>query len=338
MAEIEPLRESWLVAAWPGMGNVAVGAASYLVLKLNATLTHELHEPDLFDAPQVDVRGGIAKVVRLPRNMFFEWRNPAAERDLLIFIGEAQPVVGGYALCHRLLDYAASRGVKRLFTFAAMASQLHPAGEPRVFGVANDSNLLPQLTSLEVEVLKQGQISGLNGVLLSTGRERQIPGICLMGELPYFAAAVPNPKASQAVLEIFTTMAGIDLDMADIKEQGTAVQKALVQLLEKMQDTARQGAEPGEESFTVPDFAKQRDEPEPDPPVTTDGESKDSAPPNDKKKQRPIDRATRRRIDAMFESANEDRDRAFQLKEELDRLGVFEQYENRFLDLFRKAE
>lgn len=40
----------------------------------------------------------------------------------------------------------------------------------------------------------------------------------------------------------------------------------------------------------------------------------------------------------MFESARRDQHKAFHLKEELDRLGVFRQYEDRFLDLFRRAE
>jgi hypothetical protein len=39
----------------------------------------------------------------------------------------------------------------------------------------------------------------------------------------------------------------------------------------------------------------------------------------------------------MFEKSRTDRAAAFELKKELDRLGVFKQYENRFLDLFRKA-
>ena len=37
----------------------------------------------------------------------------------------------------------------------------------------------------------------------------------------------------------------------------------------------------------------------------------------------------------MFAKAREDRAKAFELKEELDRLGVFDQYEDRFLDLFK---
>jgi hypothetical protein len=45
----------------------------------------------------------------------------------------------------------------------------------------------------------------------------------------------------------------------------------------------------------------------------------------------------RRRIETLFSEAERDRSRALALKAELDRLGVFERYEDRFLDLFRSG-
>jgi hypothetical protein len=40
----------------------------------------------------------------------------------------------------------------------------------------------------------------------------------------------------------------------------------------------------------------------------------------------------------LFEKAREDRSKAYELKGELDRLGVFDLYEDRFLDLFKKPD
>jgi uncharacterized protein len=329
MAEAESNTAPLMIAAWPGMGNVAVGAAGYLVVKLRARLIHELHMRDLFEVPHIEVSQGLVQAGRMPRNMFFEWKNPNNGPDLLIFLGEAQPVVGGYGLCHKLLDYAVQKGVSRVFTFAAMASQLHPSNKPRVFGVATEASLLQRLKSLDVQILKEGQISGLNGVLLAAAAERSIAGISLLGELPYFAAAVPNPKASQAVLEIFTKMSSLTIDFTELSEQAKAVEQGLIELLEKLQENARQQ---GEEGFGLPEFAQPADEDEAEEATTS------STGPEVAKNQPTIDYNTRRRIDALFEAAHKDRGRAFHLKQELDRLGVFEQYEDRFLDLFRKAE
>ena len=319
MAEQEKLRDPWLVAAWPGMGNVAVGAGSYLVAKLGAKLVHEIHPQNFFNIQHVEVTKGIAKVGRLPRSTFFVWKNPKGSHDLLIFLGEAQPASDGYAFCHCLLDYAQQYDVKRIFTFAAMATQLHPSHDPRVFGVATNETVLQNLSTLEVEILKEGQISGLNGVLLAAGAERKIPGICLMGEIPFFAAGVPNLKASGAILNIFNSLADVTLDFTELNNQAKQFDNVILLLLEKMKETARQQSD--QEGFSVPEFDTSDDDDDSD-------EPKDSV----------LDDAVRKRIDLLFEGAMKDRDRAFQLKEELDRLGVFAQFENRFLDLFKKAD
>jgi proteasome assembly chaperone (PAC2) family protein len=322
MADSPQLRDPWLVAVWPGMGNVALAAGGYLVAKLSATLVHELSAPGVFDIKTVEVKAGVAQAGRMPRNMIFEWRAPAGGRDLLIFVGEAQPESGGFAFCRVLLDYARKHGVRRVFTFAAMATQLHPSNDPRVFGAATDADTLEDLRPLDVEILDEGQISGLNGVLLAASAEQGIPGTCLLGELPFFAVGVANPKASQAVLEIFTKLAGIDIDFSELSQQSEVVEEGLLELLEKMKEAAREQGE-GEEGFVLPEFVEVDDE---------DASNGDGAQDPE------IDDDTRRRIEAMFQEAHRDRQKAFRLKEELDRLGVFKRYEDRFLDLFRRAE
>src|SRR5512135_1918707 len=114
------LNNPWLVAVWPGMGHVAVSAGYYLMAKLGMHLLAELPAQELFDIAHVEVRGGIIRPGRLPRCRFFAWRDPGGRHDLVVFIGEAQPPLGKYAFCRRLIAYARGLGVERVFTFAAM--------------------------------------------------------------------------------------------------------------------------------------------------------------------------------------------------------------------------
>ena len=106
MADELQLDDPWLVAVWPGMGNVALAAGTYLVEQLEVTPLAQIPSHDHFDINHVDVSQGIAEPGRLPRNMFFAYKTPAGQRDLLIFVGEAQPNSGGYAFCNQLLDLA----------------------------------------------------------------------------------------------------------------------------------------------------------------------------------------------------------------------------------------
>ena len=50
-----------------------------------------------------------------------------------------------------------------------------------------------------------------------------------------------------------------------------------------------------------------------------------------------ISREDERCIEELFDQARQDRSKAYELKRELDRLDVFKDYEDRFLDLFKKA-
>ena len=310
MAMPSDLHDPWLVAVWPGMGNVALMAGAYLVERLSGLVTTEFSAEDLIEVESVEIKDGLITAGRGPRSLYYAWKDPSGKQDMLIFIGEAQPASGGYAFCHRLLNDAIERGVKRIFTFAAMATQLQPGSTPRVFGVVTRKKFLRELAGLDVEILRDGQISGLNGVLLAVGAERGLEGVCLLGEMPFFAINVPNPKASQAVLKVFARMAGIDLDLAPMAEQAEAMDHRLVQLLEKLQREAAEQDE-AEEKFTIPDSAGEGDE-------------EGGAGGGDD-----LDPQTRHRIEQFFEKVRRDRSKAVELKQELDRLGVFKNYENR---------
>src|SRR5439155_24960507 len=136
---------------------------------------------DLFEVEHVEVKKGLIKSGQLPRSRFFTWKDPQAERDLVVFIVEAQPPIGRYAFCKRLVEFAAELGVERVFTFAAMATQMRPEDDSRVVAAATDAATLAQLRELDLQVLEEGQIGGLNGVLLGAAAEAGLHGGWLLG-------------------------------------------------------------------------------------------------------------------------------------------------------------
>ena len=168
------LRDPFLVAVWPGMGQVALAAGYYLLAKLEMTLMAEFSSRELFDIETIEVRGGLIVPGRLPRSRVFGWKDPNKKHDLLLFIGESQPPIGKMAFCQRLLDYAKESGVERVFTFAAMVTQMHPMHESRVFGVTTHEHGLNVLQQLELTLLEDGHIGGLNGVLLGVAGDMEI--------------------------------------------------------------------------------------------------------------------------------------------------------------------
>lgn len=308
MPEQIQLKNPWFIAVWPGMGHVALSAGYYLMAKLGMELLAEFSPSELFDVDHVEVQEGIIQPVKRPRNRLFVWRNPDGERDIVVFIGEAQPQSGKYAFCHKLIEKAQQLGVERVFTFAAMATAMHPERESRLFAATTDEACLGELRQLELILLEDGQISGLNGVLLGAAAEAGLPGVCLLGEMPHIFLQFPFPKASLAVLETFITISGIELDTAELSEQADAMDQKLGEILAQVQEAMAQGKSVEE------DFSPEMPE---EPHLSPQDEE---------------------HLDELFRQAEKDRSKAYELKQELDRLDVFKDYEDRFLDLFKPSE
>jgi uncharacterized protein len=308
MADEIRLKNPWLVAVWPGMGNVAISAGFYLMAKLGMHLLAEFPAGESFDVDHVDVKGGLIQPGRLPQSRFFVWNDPRCQHDLVVFIGEAQPPMGRYVFCHRLIEFAKALGVERVYTFAALATQMHPASPARVFVAATDDECLAEFKRQGLPTIDDGHIGGLNGVLLGVAVENGLRGACLLGEMPHIFAQVPFPKAALAVLEAFGPMADLQIDFTELAEQAGNMDQKLGELLVQMQQAIEQ---------------------------QTPAEQHSAAQESDEDRLGQDDTQS---IERLFEQAMQDRANAYELKRELDRLGVFKEYEDRFLDLFKKRE
>lgn len=310
MIQQSSLNKPILVAAWPGMGHVAVTACYYMIAKLKMEFRAEYAASELFDVDHVIVDSGLVQPFRYPKNQVFVWKNPSDERDLMVFIGEAQPPKGRYDFCRKLVDFAQREGVSSVFTFAAMATDIELGSASSVVGAATDKDTLHQFMEHDVNLLRSGSISGMNGILLGVAAERKLPGGCLLGEMPAAFMNVPYPTASLAVLDTFIKIANVELDMAELVHESKKIEAHLSQMLDHIKKLGQEQSdqEVSEEFETyLPDPAE-----------------------NGK-----LSENEREQLEELFLAAMNDRAKAFELKKELDRLGVFRDYEDRFLDLFK---
>lgn len=304
------LNDPWLVAVWPGIGAVSISAGYYLMAKLGMHLLTEFPALEFFELDHIKVKHGQILTSRLPRSRLFLWHDPSKKHDLIVFIGEAQPSSKSNDFCSKLIQHVRKLGVERVFTFAAMATQMGPRDESRVFGAAIDQMSLREFTRHNVELLEQATISGLNGAMLGIAAENGMRGGCLLGEMPHLFSHFPFPKASLAVLRAFTSMAEITIDFKELEAQALQVEHGLEKLLHQVEDTTEETEQSSNET-TVPQ------------------------PPKDDSGFSPEDQE---HLETLFAIAAKDRSRAYELKQELDRLGVFYQYEDRFLDLFKEPD
>jgi len=64
-----------------------------------------------------------------------------------------------------------------------------------------------------VGIMDQGTIGGLNGLLLAIAKERNIEGLCLLGDIPLYTTQMINPGASHAILAVLTRMLNLEIDL-----------------------------------------------------------------------------------------------------------------------------
>jgi uncharacterized protein len=219
-----------MVTSWPGIGNIGIIAVDTLRNMLGAEELGEIEPWDFFYPRKVLIRNGELKDVEFPSSKFYFKRT--GETDLLFFVGEEQPSDGGrtyaegkkaYQMANLVLDVAQKFGCKRVYTSGAAVAPIHHTARPKVWAVPNTKGLISEVKTYENTILMsdiegrggQGNITGLNGLLLGVARRRGIEAICVMGEIPVYLQGfpLPYPRASKSVLEVLTAALGIEIDM-----------------------------------------------------------------------------------------------------------------------------
>ncbi|HEY55187.1 MAG TPA: hypothetical protein G4N91_02765 [Dehalococcoidia bacterium] len=207
-----------MLASWPGIGNVSIIIASYLKKSLDFKELGEIEPSAFFDAIGVVAKDNVVEAPQFPQSQFYYWKNKGGGSDIILFIGEDQPYTKGYELANCVLDVAERFQVKRIYTCAAALSRIHHTEQPRVWGVVTSQHMSGELEKYDLVQRGNLQIAGLNGLLLGVAKEREIEGICLLGEVPMHATRIQNPMAALAVLQALTRMLGIEIDFTELAQ------------------------------------------------------------------------------------------------------------------------
>jgi len=243
-----------LLAAWPGVGNVAIIITTYLTSKMNFKDLAVIEPASFFDPTGVLVEDSIIEAPQFPQSRFYYRKNDKKEgNDLILFIGDDQPANKSYALSHTILDVAESFHVQRTYTCAAALTRIHHTEQPKVWGVGTNARMVSELRKLNLKQKGNLQIAGLNGLLLGVAKERDMDGMCLLGEVPSYASRMPNPMAALAVLKVLAGMLDLELDLGELT-------KIAQETSEKMKQAAAEAMGQYIDYFTQPIWEQGQDE------------------------------------------------------------------------------
>ncbi|MFC1908226.1 PAC2 family protein [Chloroflexota bacterium] len=207
-----------MLASWPGISNVSMIVATYLIRKLDFKKLAEIDASRFFDPIGVVVENNVVESPHFPQSKFYYWKNKGEGSDIILFIGEDQPATKGYELANCVLDVALRFQAKRIYTCAAALTRIHHTEESRTWGVATNQQVAEDLGKYDLVRGDNLHIAGLNGLLLGAAKERDIEGICLLGEVPMYATRIQNPVAALSILKVLTKVLDIEIDMAELAQ------------------------------------------------------------------------------------------------------------------------
>jgi uncharacterized protein (TIGR00162 family) len=212
-----------LVCGLPGSGYVGKLAADYLVTVFKAKKVAEFYAASF--PPHVNVNeDGIA--LRLKGELFHA--ETGQGNDLLVFTADAQPAssAGEYELAEAVLKECKKLRAELVFSLAAYVTGTF-VKERRVFGTATSAEVLPRLTKNGVQIMKEGGISGMNGVIIGMARLHGMEGVSLLGETSGYLL---DPAASHSVLEALSRILEMKIDMTSIEERAKEAQQIFSQV------------------------------------------------------------------------------------------------------------
>jgi hypothetical protein len=198
--------------------------------------------------------------------------------------------------------------------FAAMPQPIEHNQEPGVWFTGTSKEINDELKKYKLNLLSAGQISGMNGLFLGAAKQAGLPGFCLLGEIPLYTIQIDNPRASHAVLEALSRILNMRINLSGLIDQAHMIEGEIDKLLDYLKAgyQSQASAPIGEEEI--------------------------------ERIKRSLSQLTRlplsvkERIEKLFELSKSDVHKANELKLELDKWNVYKEYEDRFLDLFRKPK
>jgi uncharacterized protein (TIGR00162 family) len=230
------LKESILISGLPGIAYIGKLSAEYLIQELKAELVGEVYSN--YFPPYVLIKKD--GTVELLKNEIYCLKEEA-EKRVFFFTGNAQAASpkGQYEIANAVLDTTMNLGVKRIYSIAAFLTN-NQFKKPKVFGTTTNPELLREVKKFGVNPMKNGIISGINGLIFGLAKRKQLEGVCLLGETRGYQTATGqyllDAKAVRAVLEVLSKITNLKVDMKPLEKQS----EQMDELIEKITKIERQ--------------------------------------------------------------------------------------------------
>ena len=223
-----------LICGLPGSAFVGKFALDHLVSDLPGSPFAEIYSGGF--PPQIMIKDEGTSVI-LRTELHF-WKSSDGSHDAMFLTADAQPSSSEseHVLSEYLIDFVQKHNVRQLITLGAYVTGTF-SNEPRVFATGTQREIVQQLEKAGCILMREGGITGMNGLLLGMAKMKGVEGYSLLGETAGYQF---DPRASEIVLESLSRLTGIASDLKKLRQKGN---DALETLKKIEQLSSGQGSE-----------------------------------------------------------------------------------------------
>jgi len=216
------------ISGWVDGGEAATGSVKYLVGKLNARRFAEMpiarfhiyQVPGQVSLrPHIRIEDGLLKEHRFPNNQFFYWINPAADNDLVLFLG-TEPNMNWEEYADAILHIAEQFAVIRIYLLGGVLDKCPHTKEPTVSCACTAPGLKGEMRRYGVQFTSYEGPGRFGTTLLHLCQERAFDMVAITARATYypeFNVGIPhNPKAIRALVKRLNHLLSLKLDLSDL--------------------------------------------------------------------------------------------------------------------------
>jgi proteasome assembly chaperone (PAC2) family protein len=180
--------------------------------------------------PLVSIVGAGERAIHWPRGEFHGASVVDHPNDLLLFVAP-EPNLKWRAFASIMLDGMQRFGVQQMVCIGSIFGAVSHRGQVRMTGWANDDRLTESLAGQNVGFTNYEGPTGFVTVLLSEAAKRGLPSLAVYAYAPNYIQGVPNPRVSHALLQTFSSITGVPLDLHELDRAGRALSRQVDRLL-----------------------------------------------------------------------------------------------------------
>ncbi len=317
------LETPYLICGWPSIGMLGYYVVNYIISELKPDIFAEIDYQDYTIPHNAIVENGI--IYSLPQIQNKIYYLKTQRYDFLFLAGEIEPsFYNMQKFAKDIIFFLQHLNLEMIITFSGIPSNILHTDEPKVY-IAKTSSVIQLPIKIEnLKKLNFGIIEGMNGVLLSIAKEFNINGICFLSEIPFYTMDMTNPQAAEKILNILNQIFSFNIKLDKVKQD-------IISMDERIKTTFTDLNEKAQRLFSqIQDFSINK--------TSRKLDSSSGLTFEELKKQLKfsLPESAKNKINELFKLASENIEYAKQLKQELDRWGVYKEYEDRFLSLFLK--